>query len=587
MMTGKSSSLMSVKILFERCLPMLTWLPQYQWSWLKADIIAGLTVWAVMVPTAMAYTGIAGVRPVIGLYTVPLALVGYALFGTSRLLVVGPDSATALLSAHTVGLLVAQNSADYLILTTSLAFFVGVCFLLFGLLRLGWIANFISQPVMKGFIQGLALVTMMTQLPKMFGVANVSGDFFDRLWALSSELPHTNLITLAIGLGGLVLLFILPHFFPKLPVALTTVAVSILVVSAFDLHDRGVAIVGAISTGLPPMGLPDMNPANFSTIIHGALAIVLLDYTESLGAAKAAALITGGTIDSNQELIGLGVSNLGSSFCSGFVVAGSLSQSAVSMSAGGKTQLASLFHAIFIVLTLIFFMPLFKNLPEAVLGAIVVRAMIQMLDLAYFRKMFSISKMELGLALAAYLGVLVLGVLPGVAVGVLLSLIILIFHSSHPSNAILGKMPGEDVYRNIRRRPEAKTIPGLLIFRLDGNLFFANANECSEQIKSAIAQATTPVRQVLMDGETINLVDTTAGDMLIKLQAELAKSNIRFTMARVRDSVREMLKRQGVEAALGKDSFYDSITRGVQIFELEQQAREENQGPAPDQVKRS
>ncbi len=293
---------------------------------------------------------------------------------------------------------------------------------------------------------------------------------------------------------------------------------------------------------------------------------MLLNYSESLGAAKAAALVTGGEIDPNQELVGLGMANLGAGLSSGFVVAGSLSQSAVSMDAGGKTQMAGLFHAIFIILTLLFLMPLFKNLPQAVLGAIVVKAMIHMLDFGYFRQLATISKLELSFALTAFLGVLVLGVLPGVALGVVLSLVVLIYQASHPATAVLGKMPGQDVYRNIVRRPEAKTIPGLLIFRLDGNLFFANATHCAEQIKHAIQEAAEPVREVLMDYETINLVDTTAADVLVKLQAELAGENITLCLARVRDSVRELLRRMGVEAAIGSDHIYDSITQGVQAF---------------------
>ena len=517
-------------------------------------------------PTALAYTGIAGVHPVIGLFTVPLALVGYAVFGTSRSLVVGPDSATALLSAHTVGLLAVQYSPDYLAATSALALLVGVLFLAFGLLRMGWVANFIAQPVMKGFIQGLALVTMMTQLPKMFGVGEVGGNFFQRLWALALELPHTHLLTLLVALGGLIVLFVLTRFLPRTPRGLATVLGAILVVTIFNLHHRGVAVVGAITTGLPPFGLPRLPLSHLSTLIQGALAIVLLNYSESLGAAKAAALVTGGKIDPNQELVGLGVANLGAGLSSGFVVAGSLSQSAVSMDAGGKTQMAQLFHAIFIILTLLFLMPLFKNLPQAVLGAIVVKAMIHLLDFGYFRELAAISKLELSYALTAFLGVLVLGVLPGVAVGVVLSLLVLIYQASHPSTAVLGKMPGQDVYRNIRRRPEAKTIPGLLIFRLDGDLFFANADYCAEQIKHALQETAVPVREVLLDFETINFIDTTAAEELIKLQAELAGVNIFLCLARVRDSVREMLQRMGVEAAIGADHFNDSITQGVQAF---------------------
>ena len=555
--------------------PVFAWLSRYQRSWLAADLIAGLTVWAVMVPTAMAYAGIAGVHPVVGLYTVPLALVGYAVFGTSRSLVVGPDSATALLSANTIAGLVTLSSGDYLTLTASLALLVGLAFLVLGFLRMGWVADFISQPVMKGFIQGLALVTMMTQLPKLFGVADGRGAFFQRLWALVLELPNTHLLTLSVGVAGVILLFALPYAFPKVPSGLTVVAASILAVTLLDMHRHGVAVVGAVAAGLPRIGLPHLTLSRLTGLIHGALAIVLLDYTESLGAAKSAALVTGGPIDPNQEMIGLGAANIGSGLASGFVVAGSLSQSAVSTDAGGKTQMAALFHAVFIIFTLVFLMPLFKNLPEAVLGAIVVRAMIKMLDLGYFRKLLAVSSEDFAFALAAFLGVLVLGVLPGVGVGVALSLVVLIYHASHPTTAQLGKAPGEDVYRNILRRPEARTIPGLVIFRLDGNLIFANAAHCAGEIRRSIASAASPVRAVLMDAEPINFVDTTAGDMLIKLHAELASRNIGFGLSRVRDPVRELLRRQGVEEALGAENFYDSITEGVDAFHQRYEASEE------------
>ena len=518
-------------------------------------------------PTAMAYAGIAGVHPVIGLYAVPLALVGYAFFGTSRSLVVGPDSATALLSANTVGVLVALGSGDYLTMTASLALLVGIAFLVLGFLRMGWVAGFISQPVMRGFVQGLALVTMMTQLPKMFGVANCQGVFFQRLWALALQIPSTHLLTLSIGVAGLILLLALSHSFPKVPSGLAVVAASILAVTLFDMHRHGVAVVGVVAAGLPRIGLPYLTLSHLTGLIQGALAIVLLDYTESLGAAKTVALAAGGEIEPNHEMIGLGAANVGSGLASGFVVAGSLSQSAVSVDAGGKTQMAALFHAAFIVLTLVFLMPLFKNLPEAVLGAIVVRAMIKMLDFGYFRKLLAVSREDFFFALAAFLGVLVLGVLPGVGVGVAMSLVVLIYHASHPTTAQLGKMSGEDVYRNILRRPEARTIPGLVIFRLDGNLIFANAAHCAEEIRRSIASAATPVQAVLMDAEPVNFVDTTAGDMLIRLHAELASRNIRLGLSRVRDPVRELLRRQGVEEALGAENFYDSITEGVETFQ--------------------
>ncbi len=560
------------------CVPPFAWLSRYRPPWLRNDLIAGLTVWAVMVPTALAYSGIAGVNPVVGLYTVPLALVGYALLGSSRSLVVGPDSATALLSAHIVGALAVRGTTDYLALSSSLALLVGIFFLGFGALRMGWVANFIAQPVMKGFIQGLALVTMLTQLPKFFGVHEVSGDFFQRLFALALELPGFHWPTLMVGLSGLGLLFGLGAFAPRIPAALSVVGLAIGVASLFDLDGRGVAVVGSIATGLPPFGLPSSWLGEVTELAGGALAIVLLNYAESLGAAKAAALVRGETIDANQELLGLGLANLGSGLSSGFVVAGSLSQSAVSMSAGGKTQAAALFHAAFILLTLLFLMPLFQSLPQTVLGAIVVKAMIQMLDFGYFRRLFAISRMELGLALTAFGGVLLIGVLPGIALGVILSLVVLIYQASHPATAVVGKVHDPDVYRDLLRHPEGQTVPGLLIFRIEGNLFFANAAYVAEQIRRHV-DAQEAVRSVLIDAETIDQIDTTAADMLLKVKAELAHRDVTLGLARVRDTVRDQLISTGLEQAIGSERIFDSITEGVAAFGSEQSTVAEPSSP--------
>jgi high affinity sulfate transporter 1 len=545
---------------------MLDWLAHYQLAWLRSDLVAGVTVWAVMVPTALAYTGIAGVHPVVGLYTVPLALLAYAVFGTSRALVVGPDSATALLSAHTIGALVSRDSAAYLPLTSALALTVGVLFIFFGLLRMGWVANFISQPVMKGFIQGLALVTVMTQLPKLFGVAGVHGEFFERLWELIRELPNTQPATLAVGLGALALLYALPRTVPRLPAALTAVVVSIVVVSVFGLEHRGVAVVGSVAAGLPPLGLPEVARSDISTILQGALAIVLLNYTESLGAAKAAAERTGGDLEPNQELIGLGAANLGAGLSSGFVVAGSLSQSAVSMSAGGKTQLAAVFQALLIVLTLLFLIPLFENLPHAVLAAIVVKAMIGMLDIRYFQRLRQLSHGECNIAAASFIGVLVLGVLPGVGIGVVLSILALIYRASYPATSVRGRLPGSDVFRDVSRHPEAETIPGLLVFRFDAAMFFSNAGQFALSLERHIAGADGPVRAVLVDAEGVNFLDSTAAEMLAKLNADLSERDITLSFARVRHVVRETMRRAGLEEAIGTERFHDSIHEGAEAL---------------------
>jgi len=549
-----------------RYIPLLATMRIYRCEWLRPDILAGATLWSVMVPTALAYAGIAGVPPLIGMFTVPLPLIAYACLGTSRTLVVGPDSATALLSAHTIAALAATGSPDYLALTVELAFWVGLIFLLAGALRLGWVASFISQPVMNGFIQGLALVTMLTQLPKMFGVAPVGGHFFTELWHLLRHWPMYHWPTMAVGFSALVLLFGLPRYYPRLPPALTVVAAGIVVSLALGLDRHGVAVVGAIPAGLPRLAVPHFEWAHLGLMLHGALAIVLLNYTESLGAAKVAALKVGGEVNPNQELLALGMANLGSSCSSGFVVAGSLSQSAVSMTAGGKTPVAGLVLAGLALLTLQFLMPVFARLPAALLGAIVVRAMIKLFNPGYFRALFRISRLECLYAAAAALGVLLFGVLQGVGVGMVLALLVLIYRSTHPDSAVLGKVPGMDAYRDVTRHPEAITIPGLLIFRLDSSLLFMNAAFCADRIQQHIATAITPVSVVLMDMETVNALDTTAAETLKRLQSNLAGKGISLRFARVRDPVRGMMEKTGLASALGPGHIYESITAGVEDF---------------------
>ena len=423
-----------------RYLPILEWLPHYQLSWLRPDIIAGLTVWAVMVPEAMAYAGIAGVHPIIGLYTVPIPLIAYAIFGTSRTMIIGPDSATALISGVTIGAVVAKSgSPPFEALTAALAVMVGVFFLIFGLLRMGWVANFISTPVMKGFIQGLVWVTIIGQVPKLFGIEGGSGNFFEKTWEVVQKLPEADPITTVVGLASLALLFALARFLPRVPGALTTVAIAIVVTSVFGLGDKGVDIVGSVQAGLPPFGIPDVKLADLSPIVPGALAIVLLGYAESLGAAKAAQEKSGGEINPDQELVSHGPANLGAGLSGGFVVVGSLSKTSVAMGAGGKTQMSSLIHAGLIFLTLMFLMPLFENLPHATLGAIVIHAMLGLMDFGYLKRLRGISPQEFGLAMAAFAGELVFGVLQGIGLGVVLSIIALIYRASYPGTAVLGR----------------------------------------------------------------------------------------------------------------------------------------------------
>lgn len=405
-------------------IPILEWLPKYQLSWLKADLIAGVTIWAVIVPEAMAYAGIAGVPPLIGLYTVPIPLFVYALLGTSRTMVIGPDSATALISSVTIGGLVASGSEDYVTLTAAMALVVGICFFGLGLLKMGWVANFIPSPVMKGFIQGLVWVTIIGQVPKIFGVKGGSGNFWQKLADIIHELPKANLTATMIGLGSLGLLLILKKFLPKIPGALTAVILASLAVTILGFTGNNLELVGEIQTGLPSLKIPMISLAQLQSLVPGALAIVLLGYSESLGAAKAAAEKTGGEIDPNQELISHGPANLGSALSSGFIVVGSLSKTSVAMEAGAKTQVSSLVNGGLVVLTLLFLMPLFRNLPHATLAAIVIEAMLGLANFSYLKNLRRLSPLEFSVAMVAFFGVLFLGVLQGISLGVILSLLL-------------------------------------------------------------------------------------------------------------------------------------------------------------------
>ena len=573
--------------------PILTWLPRYERAWLRADVSAGLAVWAMTVPQALAYAGIAGVPPVYGLYTVPLAMLAYAVFGTSRTLCVGPESAIAIISAVTVGGLAVAGAGEFVQTTSLLALLVGVLFLLFGLLRLGWVASFLAKPVLQGFTQGIALTVIASQVPALFGteaeVAATAGGLRNipqlvgldvnytgillQSWAVLSTLGDSHAATTAVGLLSLVLLFGFRRFRPHAPSALIAVALAVLAVSLLGLEEAGVRVIGEVQTGMVTIAVPSMSPDRVVALLPGAFAIVLLGYSVSLSVAEVGARATGERIDPNQELVGLGLGNLGAALSSGFVVCGSLSRGSVITRAGGRTQIVSLVNAGLVILTLLFALPLFFRLPQATLSAVVITAMFGLLDFGYLRRLVAISRGEFGYAMAALMGVLLLGIMPGVALGVVLSLAVLIRGVSRPGTAVLGQLPGTQSYRDIAFHPDAKPIPGLLIFRFDGPVIFPNADFFTREVKRLIAESTTPVRAVLVPAQQINGLDSTGADGLAKLEAELAKQGIVFSFAEVKIALRETMRRTGL-----KEEIYDSIEDGVRAF-LQEQERPPNSGP--------
>ncbi len=555
----------------KRYFPIFKWLPRYQRGWLRPDLIAGLTVWMVMVPEAMAYAGIAHVPPLMGLYTVPLPLFAYAILGSSRLMVVGPDSATALISASVVGGLAGAGSARFMALTSALAIAVGVFFFVFGLLKMGWIASFISQPVMTGFLEGIVLVTILGQVPALLGVPEAHGRFFVKLWGIIQESSQMSWLVPAIGLGSLTLLFGLRRWAPKLPAGLITVTLAIILVTVLGLAEDGVRVVGMLGAHLPSLRLPDVAPSDYLKLIPGALAIVLLGYIETLASDEGAALKGGGEADPDQELIALGAANLGAGVSGGFIAVGSLSKTSVAMSAGGKTQLAYVFTGALVLLTLRFLMPLLENLPYATLAAIVIAAMMELDQSRKLATFWRYNPLEFGLALVALFGVLILGVLPGVGLGVALSLLVLIWRSAHPGVAVIGQMPDGCTYRDIARHPEARTFPGLLIFRIDAQLVFPDSRYFVASVLQEVARAKEPVEVVIINAETINDVDITGADALKKLNARLAKRGVDLWLAQVKDPVFDKLRRMEIIDVIGVSHCFKSVKEAVIAFERQRE----------------
>jgi high affinity sulfate transporter 1 len=375
--------------------PLFPSLRGYDRGWLRGDVVAGLTVWAVLVPEALAYATIAGVSPVIGLYAAPGALLLYAAFGSSRHLVTGPMSATAALSAAAVAELATQGSNQFVQLTTALAVTTGIAALLAGLLRLGFLASFISEPVLKGFIIGLALTIIAGQLPKLFGVEGTGGDFFEKLAGLLGDLGDTQGLTLAVGLASLVLVLGLRRLAPVVPGSLAAVLAGILAVQLFGLDERGVDIVGTIDSGLPSLGLPGVAAADYLALAPAAIGVMLVGFAEGLGAAKTYAVRHHYEVDANRELLGLGAANLGAGLSSGMVVNGSLSKTAVNGSAGARSQVSGLVVAALTVVTLLFLTGLFESLPEATLAAVVIAAVIELVDIPALVELYRVATRQL------------------------------------------------------------------------------------------------------------------------------------------------------------------------------------------------
>jgi MFS superfamily sulfate permease-like transporter len=427
---------------------------------------------------------------------------------------------------------------------------------------------------MRGFIEGLVCVTIIGQVPHLLGIGGLSGNFFTKLWSTLLHLSDAAVVPVLTGSLSLTAMLLLRRLARRLPAALLVAFAATVLVSVFGGEAAGVRVVGDLPSGLPRFALPDLDLAKLWNLVPGALAIVLVGYAEALGGAKAAALHGGGEIDPNQELVAHGPANILSGLFGGFLVVGSLSKTSVAMAAGAHTQLANLVAAVFCLLTLVFLTPLFRGMPYPALAAIVIAAMLHLSKPGYLRDLFARSRWESALAAIVIAGELALGVPHGIALGVALSLSMLIYRTSHPQGAVLGQLPGEEAYRDVRRHPEAITFPDLLIWRIGGDLFFASIGHLNEGLKAALAASRPPVKHVLVDADSVNFIDTSACDALLNSIKGLQSQGIAFAFARVRDEVRERMRLAGIEAILGSTNFHERVTDGVHAWQeaKEQQA---------------
>jgi sulfate permease, SulP family len=529
----------------------------FERAWVRPDVIAGLTVWAVLVPESLAYATIAGVSPVVGLYAAVPSLVLYALVGSSRHLIVAPMSATAALSAGVVADFSAQDPAQVAALTAGVAVATGLVAMLAGLLRLGFLAAFISEPVLKGFIVGLALTIMVGQLPALIGVDKGSGSFFEKLGDVVRHLGDADGLTVAVGLGSLAALLVLRRFLPLVPGSLVVALAGIGLTAALDLDDHGLDIVGHIASGLPDLGVPDVSAGDWPGLLGAAVGVMLVGFAEGLGAAKTYAARAGYDVDPDRELLGLGASNLAAGLTSGMVVNGSLSKTAVNGGAGARSQLSGLTAAALTVVTLLFLTGLFEELPEATLAAIVIAAVIELVDIASLRRFWQIqngpiarvhrvtARADFVGALAALLGVLVFDTLPGLVIGVAVSLVLLIARTSRPHLAPLAPVGAQDgstqrPWVDTTRDPSYAPVPGVLVVRVEAPLVFANADYVRGRVRELAADV-PDLRLVVLDGRTTPSIDTTAVGMLVQLRTDLRRMGADLVLAEDVGQVRDVL----------------------------------------------
>jgi high affinity sulfate transporter 1 len=566
-----------------RFVPGLRAVSTYRREWLPRDLMAGVVLATLLVPQGMAYAELAGLPAINGLYTSILCLLAYAVFGPSRILVLGPDSSLGPMIAATImPLLVAGGDPERAVaLASALAVFVAIIMIVAGLTGLGFVATLLSKPTMIGYMNGLAVTIIVGQLPKLFGFGVDADGLIAEAVAFVRGLAAGEAVPAAAALGifGVVLVLVLQRWLPAVPAVLVMVVASIVAASVLQLADRGVDLVGELPQGFPPPTIPTFPLEDLGPLIAGALGIALVSLADTISTSSSFAERTGQEVDGDQEMIGIGAANLAAGLFQGFPVSTSGSRTAVAERAGARSQLTGVVGAALIIVTIVLLPGLFRNLPQPALAAVVITAAFSLADPAGVRRLWHQRKTEFSLMVAAFLGVALLGVLPGIAVAVALSILNVFRRAWRPYSTVLGHPDGVEGYHDLRSYPEAEQVPGLVVYRFDAPLIFANAPTFRDDVRR-LAAADPPPRWIMVAAEPMTDVDTTAADMLEDLDAELNARGISLAFAELKDPVRHKIERYELTRTIDPNKFFPTVEVGVAAF----RALSTSTGDAPGRV---
>jgi high affinity sulfate transporter 1 len=551
-----------------RWLPGLTMLRHYQPAWLRHDIVAGIVLTTMLVPVGIAYAEASGVPGINGLYATIIPLIAYAWFGPSRILVLGPDSALAAVILSVVLPLSAGDSARAVALAGTMAIVSGLVCIGAGLMRLGFITELLSKPIRYGYMNGIALTVMLSQTPKLLGFSVAAQGPLTQVWAIIEKIAAgaTNVVALAIGGSTLAVILLLKRW-PRLPGMLIAVAAATLVVAVLDLGaNGGISVLGRLPHGLPAPRIPLIDRESLLTVIMGGIAVALVSFADTsvLSRTYAARLRT--PVDPNQEMTGLGVANLAAGFFQGFPISSSSSRTPVAEAAGARTQVAGVVGAVAIALLLVFAPNLLQYLPNAALAAVVIASAIGLVEVTDLRRIYRIQRWEFWLSMTCLAGVATFGAIPGIALAIVIAVIEFLWDGWRPHSAVLGRVDAVKGYHDVGRYPGADLIPGLVLFRWDAPLFFANAELFTERVLDAVASSPTPVRWLVVAAEPVTSVDVTAADSVCELDDTLRAAGIDFHFAEMKDPVKDKLRRFGLFARFEEHEFFPTIEEAVNAY---------------------